>query len=103
MYVRNNKKLTKIIEKRREYMQNTQKDWMFQSLISGLDKSMQATLNLMYHNSMMIDEENHRREMAEMKEEIIQEVLARISATVDVTEIFDAIDGLNDKIESLGR
>ena len=103
MYVRNNKKLTKIIEKRKEYMRNTQKDWMFQSLISGLDKSMQATLNLMYHNSMMIDEENHRREMAEMKEEIIQEVLARISATVDVTEIFDAIDGLNDKIESLGR
>ena len=103
MYVRNNKKLTKIIEKRREYMRNTQKDWMFQSLISGLDKSMQATLNLMYHNSMMIDEENHRREMAEMKEEIIQEVLARISATVDVTEIFDAIDGLNVKIESLGR
>ena len=103
MYVRNNKKLTKIIEKRREYMQNTQKDWMFQSLISGLDKSMQATLNLMYHNSMMIDEENHRREMAEMKEEIIQEVLSRISATVDVTEIFDAIDGLKDKIESLGR
>ena len=49
-------------------MRNTQKDWMFQSLISGLDKSMQATLNLMYHNSMMIDEENHRREMAEMKE-----------------------------------
>ena len=84
-------------------MRNTQKDWMFQSLISGLDKSMQATLNLMYHNSMMIDEENHRREMAETKEEIIQEVLARISATVDVTEIFDAIDGLNDKIESLGR
>ena len=103
MYVRNNKKLTKIIEKRREYMRNTQKDWMFQSLISGLDKSMQATLNLMYHNSMLIDEENHRREMAEMKEEIIQEVLSRISATVDVTEIFDAIDGLNDKIESLGR
>ena len=84
-------------------MRNTQKDWMFQSLISGLDKSMQATLNLMYHNSMMIDEENHRREMSEMKEEIIKEVLARISATVDVTEIFDAIDGLNDKIESLGR
>ena len=84
-------------------MRNTQKDWMFQSLISGLDKSMQATLNLMYHNSMLIDEENHRRERAEMKEEIIQEVLSRISATVDVTEIFDAIDGLNDKIESLGR
>ena len=84
-------------------MLNSQKDWMFQSLISGLDKSMQATLNLMYHNSMMIDEENRRREMEQMKEEIIQEVLSRISATVDVTEIFDAIDGLNEKIESLGK
>ena len=84
-------------------MRNTQKDWMFQSLISGMDKSMQATLNMMYHNSMMIDEMNHRREMEQMKEEIIQEVLSRISATVDVTEIFDAIYGLNEKIESLGK
>ena len=84
-------------------MRNTQKDWMFQSLISGMDKSMQATLNMMYHNSMMIDEMNHRREMEQMKEEIIQEVLSRISATVDVTEIFDAIDGLNEMIESLGK
>ena len=84
-------------------MRNTQKDWMFQSLISGMDKSMQTTLNMMYLNSCMIDEENHRREMEQMKEEIVQEVLSRISATVDVTEIFDAIDGLNEKIESLGK
>lgn len=84
-------------------MRNSQQDWLFQSLISGLDKSMQATLMLMYHNSMMIDEAARRREMEQMKEEIIQEVLSRISATVDVTEIFDAIDGLNEKIESLGR
>ena len=84
-------------------MRNTQKDWMFQSLISGMDKSMQTTLNMMYHNSMMIDEMNHRREMEQMKEKIVQEVLSRISATVDVTEIFDAIDGLNEKIESLGK
>ena len=84
-------------------MRNTQKDWMFQSLISGMDKSMQTTLNMMYHNSMMIDEMNRRREMEQMKEKIVQEVLSRISATVDVTEIFDAIDGLNEKIESLGK
>ena len=84
-------------------MRNTKKDWLFQSLISGMDKSMQTTLNMMYHNSMMIDEMNHRREMEQMKEKIVQEVLSRISATVDVTEIFDAIDGLNEKIESLGK
>lgn len=56
------------------------KDWLFQSLISGMDKSMQTTLNMMYHNSMMIDEMNHRREMEQMKEEIVQEVLSHISA-----------------------
>lgn len=38
-----------------------------------------------------------------MKAQIIEEVLSRISATVDVSEIFDAIDGLNEKIESLGK
>ena len=84
-------------------MRNIQKDYMFDYFIQGMDEKMQTTLNMMYHNSMMIDEMNHRREMEQMKEEIVQEVLSRISATVDVTEIFDAIDGLNEKIESLGK
>ena len=57
----------------------------------------------MYLNSCNIDEANRRQEMEQMKEEIVQDVLSRISATVDVSEIFDAIDGLNEKIESLGR
>ena len=84
-------------------MRNIQKDCMFDYFIQGMDEKMQTTLNMMYHNSCMIDEVNHRREMEQMKEEIVQEVLSRISATVDVTEIFDAIDGLNEKIESLGK
>lgn len=84
-------------------MRNIQKDCMFDYFIQGMDEKMQTTLNMMYHNSCMIDEENHRREMEQMKEEIVQEVLSRISATVGVTEIFDAIDGLNEKIESLGK
>lgn len=84
-------------------MANIQKDILFDHFISGMEKEMQATLRMMYLNSCMIDEENHRREMEQMKEEIIQEVLSRITATVDVTEIFDAIDGLNEKIESLGK
>lgn len=84
-------------------MRNIQKDYMFDYFIQGMDEKMQTTLNMMYLNSCMIDEENRRREMEQMKEEIVQEVLSRISATVDVTEIFDAIDGLNEKIESLGK
>ena len=84
-------------------MRNIQKDCMFDYFIQGMDEKMQATLNLMYLNSCMIDEENHRREMEQMKEEIIQDVLSRISLTVDASEVFDAIDGLNEKIESLGK
>ncbi len=84
-------------------MKNIQKDYMFDYFIKGMEKEMQATLKLMYLHSCQIDEANHRREMEQMKEEIVQEVLSRISATVDVTEIFDAIDGLNEKIESLGK
>ena len=76
---------------------------MFCYLISGFEKSMQATLNMMYARSNMIDEENHRREMEQMKKEIADDVISRISATVDVSEIFDAIDRLNDKINGLGR
>lgn len=76
---------------------------MFSYLISGFEKSMQATLNMMYAHSNMIDELNHRLEMEQMKKEIADDVISRISATVDVSEIFEAIDGLNDKINSLGR
>lgn len=76
---------------------------MFDYFINGMEKEMQATLRMMYLNSCRIDEENRRREMEQMKGKIVQEVLSRISATVDVTEIFDAIDGLNEKIESLGK
>ena len=84
-------------------MANIQKDILFDHFISGMEKEMQATLRMMYLNSCMIDEENHRREMEQMKEEIIQDVLSRISLTVDASEVFDAIDGLNEKIESLGK
>ena len=58
---------------------------------------MQATLRMMYLNSCNIDEANRRREKEEMKEEIVQDVLSRISAMVDVSEIFDAIDALRRK------
>ena len=68
-------------------MANIQKDILFDHFISGMEKEMQATLRMMYLNSCMIDEENRRREMEQMKEEIVQDVLSRISATVDVSAV----------------
>ena len=84
-------------------MLNVQKEILFDYFIKGMEENMQITLKMMYLNSCNIDEANHRREMEQMKEEITQDVLSHISATVDVSEIFDAIDGLNEKLESLGK
>lgn len=83
-------------------MKNKQKDFMFNNLISGFEKSLQATLKLMYTRSCIIDEYNHKREMEQLKKEIEDNVLSRISATVDVSEVVDEIDELRRLIDSLG-
>ena len=84
-------------------MRNTQKDFMFNYLISGFEKSMQTTLSMMYARSCMYDEYNHKREMEQMKKEIADDVLSRIFATVDVSEIIEQIEELRRAIDSLGR
>ena len=82
---------------------NRQNDILFDSLISGLDKSLQATIKMMYTHSQMINDLNHKREMEQMKKEIADDVLSRISATVDVSEIIEQIEELRRAIDSLGR
>ena len=84
-------------------MKNVQRDAMFDYFINGLDSKMQATLNMMYMNSMRIDEMNHRREMEQMKKEIIEEVLSRISIMFETGEAIKEINALNKAIEQLGR
>ena len=84
-------------------MRNRQKDFLFNSIIHGLDKTAQATLKMMYTHSQMIDKYNNQREMEQMKKEIADDVLSRISATVDVGEIIEQIEELRRMIDSLGR
>lgn len=83
-------------------LKNRQKDYLFNQLISGMDKAAQATLWMMYNNSNHIDDFNHRQEMEQMKKEIADDVLSRLSATVDVSEIIDAIAELRKLIDDLG-
>ena len=80
-------------------MRNRQNDAMFEYFISGLDKKMQATLAMMYNNSRRFDEENHRREMEQMKREITEDVLARVSVWIED----EAIKQLRDLLNDLGR
>ena len=84
-------------------MSNRQKDAMFSYFIQGLDSKMQATLNMMYFNSCRIDEENHRREMEQMKKEIVEEVLSRISILFETGEAIKQIDGLKKAIDQLTK
>lgn len=84
-------------------MRNPQRDAMFDYFINGLDSKMQATLNMMYLNSNSIDEMNHRREMEEMKKEITEDVLSRISIMFETGEALEKIKSLNKAIEQLAR
>lgn len=43
------------------------------------------------------------REREQLVNDTADLVLSRLTLTVDAQEVFDAIDGLNEKINSLGR
>lgn len=64
---------------------------------------MDASLRLYYQKAMIKQALWEKQEREQLVKEITNEVLSNISATVDASEIFDKIDGLNEKIESLGR
>ena len=69
---------------------------MFNYFISGMDKKMQATRNMMYMNSMKIDEMNHQREMEQMKKEITEDVMSRVSIQLEDKALRELRDLLND-------
>lgn len=68
------------------------KDFM-QYLIDGLNKSGQYTLSLYFQKKMMMEQFAHSKEMQKMKEEITNDVLNRISITVE-NKVRQALDDL---------
>lgn len=84
-------------------MYNRQKDFMFESIIKGLDQATQAALRMMYTHSRIIDEENIRREKEQFKQEVAEYVISHIKATVDISEVLMEIEELRKAIESLGK
>ena len=60
---------------------------------------MQAELSLMFTHDRMMDEVKHRREMEQMKREITEEVMSRISIWIET----EAIAQLRDLLNSLGQ
>ena len=60
-------------------------------------------LRWQFQKDMMKQSLYERQEREQLVNDVANEVLSRISATVDASEIFDTIDGLNDRINNLGR
>ena len=78
---------------------NRREEDMFRYFISGLDQKMQAQLNLMFaHNKLMAGEE-HCREMEQIKNEITEDVMSRISIRLEA----EALKQLRDMLNGLGK
>ena len=84
-------------------MRSKQKDFMFESLIKGLDEATQTTLRIMYAKNRILEEEYNRREKEQFKQEVAEYVISHIKATVDISEILMEIDTLRKAIDSLGK
>lgn len=82
-------------------MKNRQKEAMFEYFIKGFDEKAQATLRMMFLKSQNVDEFQNKLKMEQMKKEIIDEVLARISIMFETGEALKEIKSLNDAIENL--
>ena len=82
---------------------NRQKDFLFDALIGGMDKAMQATLRQMYNRSCINDMYIRHQEMEQLKREVAEYVISHLSATLDVSDIVDQIEELRQAIDSLGK
>lgn len=76
---------------------------MLERYLLAMQNTGDIMLRWQFQKDMMKQSLYERQEREQLVNDVANEVLSRISATVDVSEIFDAIDGLNDKINGLGR
>ena len=76
---------------------------MFRMLISGLDKATQQTLSIMYARERSYELMNKQREREKLVKDFADEVLSRISATVDVSEIVSEIEEIQKALDKLGK
>lgn len=80
-----------------------QKNDIFEHFIKGMDRELQAQMRYWFTHQMMMDEIERKRELEQLKKEIIEEVLSRISITIDVVDAIKQIKELKDEIDKLGK
>ena len=71
--------------------------------LEAMEKTGDYMLAWQFQKNMMMESIYERQKREQLVCDVANEVLKHISATVDVQEIFDAIDDLDDRISRLGR
>lgn len=84
-------------------MVNRQKDFLFQYLANQFDPDVQNALISMYNNYKIIEQDNRKRELEDLKNSIAEEVLSRISLSTDVEKAIENIEILKRALDSLSH
>lgn len=78
-------------------------DDLFRYTLRELEKKGQTELALHFQHQRMIETFNQKSELEKMKNDIIAEVLSRISIMFETGEAIKKIDALNKAIQQLER
>lgn len=76
---------------------------VFERFLQAAERTGDIMLRLQFQKDMIRQSLLDAQTKEALVSEITERVLQSLSLTVDAKEIFDAIDGLNEKIESLGK
>ena len=68
-------------------------------MLQAAQNTGDATLNWYYQKQMMLDSLLEKHEREQLVNDVAHEVLSRLSATVDVSDIVDDIDELRRALE----
>lgn len=84
-------------------MHDFNKKMLFHDLLNSLDIENKADLYLRYQHILHKDMALHRYEMEQLKKEVVEEVLSRISVSADTKNAIKEINSLNAAIKQLGK
>ena len=84
-------------------MYRKNQETLFENFIKGMDKELQSQLRLLFTRQMMMDEFNRKRELEQLKKEVVEEVLARIHLSIDANDVITKIKELDEAIKKLGK
>ena len=75
----------------------------FNHFLKGLDSNLQVQLSFAFQKYLMVERMEREEEKKRFKEEVVQEVLSRISVELDAEDVINEIEELRRAIDSLGE